>query len=136
MGQAGNELVGCLESRDGFRVGTFVLVEFGIGNETYVGVSTQSILFKGDQISPFHSEFKAQPIVVQDRVSNRLGLMPASSAVGASEAKAIRISTILAMPSLELETLVALVMIVQAEIMPSFRLSSDETVAASSAPAA
>lgn len=83
--------------------------------------------------SPFQSSsFNVQPKVVQHRVAYRLESMPASSAVGAKDAKAIRISTILAMSSSELKTLTALVMMPQVEIMLSFRLSSDETAAARS----
>lgn len=85
--------------------------------------------------SPFQSSsFKVQPKVVQDRVAYRLDLMPASSAVGAKDAKVIRISTILPMSSSELKTLTALVMMPQVETMLSFRSSSDETAAASSVP--
>lgn len=134
-----DELVRCHEPRDSILVRTFVLVVFGFVAETYRGCQyAASIVQKaksgGD--SPFQSSsFKVRPKVVQDRVAHKLSLIPASSAVGARDTNVIRIRTILAMSSLELKMLIALVMRVHAEIMLSFRFSSDETAAASSAPA-
>lgn len=131
-----NEFVRYQEAGDGFGVGSLIFVVFGVCGETYPRCQyAECIVQKVVGGLPFQSfPFKVQPKVVQDRVANRLGSMSAPSAVGAEDAKAIRISTIFAMSSSELKTLMALVIMPQVEIMLSFRSSSDETAAASSAP--
>jgi len=69
--QVGNELVGCQESSDGFRVCTLIFVQLGVGDEAYVGVSEQSISCKGDRTH--RSSRSSRPIPKTSKTEFRTG---------------------------------------------------------------